>query len=130
MSEPEITPGAFYEVAYPFVLDEFLTYDGGGEFTVKSWRPGVRFEAAWTGTPGADPRTDTVVDAMGTQILTVISIHKPGRFPTRVFYTQAWRAPTGKAFGKARLRIATLGAFRAMLRGYRHEFDLVAEVIT
>ena len=33
-------------------------------------------------------------------LLTVVDIHKPGRFPTRVFYTRQWKDPTAKFSAK------------------------------
>ena len=115
----DIKPGAVIEVGHPFILDDYDGLDDGGPFTTKSWRPGIRYEYV-------PPDTgEAVADGMGTQILTVISVHKPGRYPSRVFFTRRWRAPNGREFGKTKLCVTTLGAFRIKTRGYRHEFRLI-----
>ena len=88
---------------------------------VKSWRPGVEWEQ------DDEYAAHGVAEALGEMLLTVVDIHKPGRFPTRVFYTRQWKDPNGKVFGKAGLRITTLDAFRRRLRGYMHEFWLDGE---
>lgn len=71
------------------------------------------------------PDIEAVADAMGAQVITVVSVHRPGRFPTRVFYTRQWRDPDGKLFGKGNLRVLSIHHFRTLTRGYRHEFRLV-----
>ena len=50
----------------------------------------------------------------------MVSTHKPGAFPTRVFYTRKWIDPQGKTFGKDALRVTTLGYFRTLTKGYRY----------
>ena len=103
--------------------------DGEGPAKTMSWRPGVRFETVEVCNRYGEPdyNSETVADGVGSQTLTVVSIHKPGRFPTRVFYTRTWTDPKGKTFGKTKLRFITAGAFKTLLRGYRHEFILSPE---
>lgn len=108
-----IQPGDKYSVTYPFILD-----DGWDEPPAKTWRPGVRFENVSPEDVGA------FADGEGQMTLTVVSLHKPGRFPSRVFYTRAWRAPNGKEFGKSRLLIATAQKFKRIAAGYGHEYRL------
>jgi hypothetical protein len=120
-----ICPGTVIEVGYPFVRDTYNDpADGFAE--CKTWCPGVRHEWIAPDETVAPDETETVADAMGTQIITVVSTHKPGRFPERVFYTQRWRDPNGREFGKGKLRTKTAQAFRRLIRGYRYEFRLVA----
>jgi hypothetical protein len=117
--------GKTYEVAYPFVLEEVdLPPDDpeGGMRSVKSWRPGVGFIHS---DPNCD--ADSYADAFGQMLLTVVDVHKPGKYPARVFYTRKWRDPKGREFGKAGLRITTTPAFKRLLAGYRHEIDLIDE---
>ena len=68
-----------------------------------------------------------VADAVGTQILTVVSVHKPGKFPARVFYTRRWRDPDGVEFGKTHLRVTVMQSFRTIVRGYRHDYRMATE---
>lgn len=114
------TDGAVFEVAYPFVLEEFGMPD---EIPGPSWRPGIRYDHFIDGY--GDPDSEAVSDALGKQILTIVSAHKPGHFPTRIFYIQQWEDPNGKRFGKGGLKIKTAAAFTRMLRGYRYEFRLL-----
>lgn len=116
----EFEAGHTYRVLYPFVLEDVELPPDDPEATqpavVKSWRPGVVMEQE-------DQQSFYgAADAMGQMLLTVVDIHKPGRFPTRVFYTRQWEDPSGRVFGKGALRITTLPAFKRLMRGYRHEF--------
>lgn len=118
-----MTEGEVFDVVYPFVRDTYNEPDfdteGGGYNEVPTWKPGVRFEERSAGA------VESCADALGTMRLTVVSVHKPGRFPTRVFYTRAWVNPDGKAFGKSKLRVTTAGPFRVLTHGYRHSYVLV-----
>ncbi len=113
-----LTPGAFIEVAHPFVREEYNGLDEDGPFTRMSWKPGVRFELV------APDDGAAFADGIGKQVLTIVSVHKPGKYPERVFYTRRWESPDGHQFGKTKLRVTTTGAFRTLIRGYRHEFEM------
>lgn len=106
-----------YTIEYPFCRDKANVWDEEGYGEIDTWRPGIRHveddEGLW---PEAD--------AMGEMILSVVSIHRPGKFPTRIFYTRKWRTPDGKIFGKKKLLITTQQAFSRLLNGYRHKYDL------
>ena len=118
------SPGDVIEAAYPFVRDTFMEFDEEGGVEVPTWKPGVRHQNG-VQRHGYEPEIDTVADAMGHIILTVVSIHKPGRYALRIFYTRRWRDPDGREFGKNACRVTTSGAFRALGRGYRHPFALL-----
>lgn len=115
----EITIGKTYAVRYPFVLRDVDVPPDDPEATsmsIKSWCPGVEWEHS---DPYSD--ADARADAFGEMLMAVIDVHKPGRFPPRVFYTRQWKDPTGRVFGKAGLRIVTAEKFRRLCKGYRHE---------
>ena len=112
-------PEAVFEVDYPFVLEEWTEYTIGGPQILPSWRPGIRNEMY-----GPEGSSELIADGMGKQVLTVVSTHKPGRYPERVFYTRKWLDPSGKSFGVTKLRITTKTNFLRLLRGYRYEFEL------
>lgn len=99
------------------------TYDDGDpEGGVReSWKPGVE----WVGVYPDSERAEA--DAMGSIALTVVSVHKPGRYPERVFYVQRWVAPNGRVFGKPKLRVTTTAAFLRRSRGYRYADYIVRE---
>ena len=112
MSDPVPTLGETYEVDYPFVRCTFSEWDEEGCHSVKSWRPGCEYDVDDWGNAGA------YCNGMGKQLLTVVSVHKPGKYPTRIFFTRQWRDPDGKAFGKGSLRICTLEKFRRLAKGF------------
>lgn len=118
----QFKPGAVIEVGHPFMRDTFDGFDSDGPFRLACWRPGVYFEERLV--PPDGHYTDCYADAVGKQILTIVSVHKPGRWPTRIFYTREWEDPDGKRFGKAKLFCRSAAAFRILTNGYRHLFDL------
>jgi hypothetical protein len=119
-----LVAGLVFTVPHPFVREEVSLMPDDPEARVPnviiSWRPGIRFQQV-----GMWGESETVADGVGEQILTVVSEHRPGRYPTRVFYTRQWRSPEGKVFGKPALRIKTRSAFLALAKGYRHSFRLI-----
>lgn len=120
----ELAPGDVFEAPYPFVRSTYDEFDEFGGVEVPTWKPGVRHQDR-VQRHGYEPEVDTVADAMGHIILAVVSIHRPGRFATRVFYTRRWRDPSGREFGKNQCRVTTLAAFRALTRGFRHPYMLL-----
>lgn len=112
--------GQVIEVPYPFIWEDYHGLDADGPFTKKSWQPGVHNVMVYP------DECEAVADGLGAQILTVVSVHKPGRFPARVFFTRTWRDPDGKKFGKGKCRVMTVEAFRRRARGYREEFTVAS----
>jgi hypothetical protein len=119
--------GRTYSVLYPFIRDEYDRLDMDGEgfktVTVPTWKPGVRFEH--TDNFGD---AEAFADGLGSMSLEVIDIHKPGRFPERVFYVRKWIDPDGKEFGKGGLRIAITSKFKRLAGGYRHEYEMAEQI--
>lgn len=115
--------GDVFTVCYPFVRDTYerqdVDIDGVTYEKVPTWRPGVRAEEhqRYCGHGEWDEWTHNVADATGQMVLTVVSVHKPGRFPTRVCFTRQFVTPDGKAFGKGNLRIMTVPAFMRRAQG-------------
>lgn len=114
--------GDVFEVSYPFIRDVYSEMDEDGTSESPTWRPGVRFEDRGH---GEYSDTVTLADAIGHQSLTVVGVYRPGKFPLRVFYTRKWRDPSGKVFGKGTCRVTSIQAFRSIIGGYRHQFELV-----
>ena len=118
----ELKSGDVIKTPYPFVLSSFEDFSKDGQFSVPTWKPGTEIR----GTPGgySEGRYDSgdreyCADGEGFIVLTVVDIHKPGKYPTRVFFTRSWITPQGKAFGKPLLRITSLPIFRRLTQGYR-----------
>lgn len=106
---------------YPFVKGKFESFDENGPFQKDTWNPGTTYEYVYPDESAA------IADGEGMQVLNVIDVHKPGRFPTRVFYTMEWVDPDGNRFGKSRLRICTLEKFQRLLAGYRFHYEVASK---
>lgn len=119
--KPPIAEGSTFNFPYPFVKELYDDGDPDGGPSL-SWRPGVRFEnRVIRGDGGFDEVYDAVADSIGRQVVTVISTHKPGTFPMRVFYTRQWIDPLGREFGKGKLHIKSIAAFRHLIQGWHGE---------
>ena len=122
----KIQPGQTYTVAgYPFVRYVASLVGDDGYYQTEGWRPGCCTRE------DDDPDEDGcqawvyVADGTGSMVLDVVATFKPGRFPERVFYTRRWIDPDGREFGQTgKLRIATTGQFRRLLKGYWHPFEV------
>lgn len=117
LSASDLSEGMTFEIVYPFLRDTYHAYDGEGGYDVKTWKPGVEWE-------GGLYRDSAGCDAEGLCRFTVVSVHKPGRYPTRVFYTRQFTNPDGKPFGKGRLHMVSVEKFRRLIRGYRDDYDV------
>lgn len=120
MNNSTPSAGDVYRVGFPFVRCEHHTWDEEGEHTVPSWRPGVEFRNS--GPYGED--VEAIAHGEGEMTLTVVGVFKPGRFPTRVFYTRQFTSPDGNSFGKSRLLIATVEKFRRISARYAHLYEV------
>lgn len=105
--------GDVVEIGYPFCRTTYAEWDEDGCHNVPSWRPGVEYVEV-----GPEGQTEAIAHGIGKQVLEVIDVHKPGRYPTRVFYTCKWTTPDGKPFGKGDLKITTVPAFTRRTRGF------------
>lgn len=108
--------GTTYEVRFPFVREVVNLFDEEGPYQDETWRPGVRHE------PCAPDDFEAVADGEGQMLMHVVDIHKPGRYPPRVFFTRRWRDPDGREFGRTCLRVMTEQTFKRRLRGYMHDY--------
>ncbi len=113
---PEI--GDVLQAPYHFVRSTYTAFDESGTSEVKTWKPGIKYE------PVGYDESEAFADGVGLIKLTVIGIYKPGRFPTRIFFTRKWVDPDGHEFGKDKLRVTTASAFRMLARGYRYQWQV------
>ncbi|MGD1957176.1 MAG: hypothetical protein ACFBZ9_18515 [Sphingomonadales bacterium] len=104
--------GQLFEISYPFYRDEYDLWTPG--HTSRFVHPDD-FEA--------------VAHAEGKMILEIMDVHRPGAYPTRVFYTRRFIDPEGNPFGNERysraLRITTVPHFRRKAEGYAFDYVLV-----
>lgn len=116
-----ITEGQVFAVTFPFLRDTFTGVGEDGFFEQPTWIPGVRAVDSHVND------CDYVADGEGIMTLTVVSIHRPGRYPTRVFYTRSFTTPDGKSFGKPKLRMIAAHAFRRLATRYRVDYTIVPQ---
>jgi len=111
-----LTAGAVFKVVYPFVREayEHMDFDGEGwrEVSEMTWKPGCAYR------PSAPDDVEGYCHAEGYMELTVVDVHRPGKYPPRVFFTRQWITPDGKRFGKTNLRIMTGPAFKRRTKGW------------
>lgn len=105
-----------YSVRYPFFRTTYSGINEDGPYQEESWRPGCDHEQDDNGD------VDWFSEGHGQMHLTVVCEFKPGRFPTRVFFTRKWQDPDGKQFGLPKLRMTTKTNFMKLLKGYRREY--------
>jgi hypothetical protein len=115
MLSDRVRTGLVFRAPYPFIRAKYEGMDAGEFFERETWRPGTEFRGD----------TECIAEGTGEIVLTVVSVHKPGRYPTRVFFTRKWRDPDGLEFGKPTCRCVTLEKFRRLARGYKFEFVVV-----
>lgn len=114
----DIETGKDYSIKFPFILVNTTALSLGEVDPDEEWRPGCRSVLS------AFDDGHFVADAEGELRLSVVDIHKPGRFPTRVFYTREWTNPDGEKFGSGRLHITTTATFKRRATGYYYEYEL------
>lgn len=115
MAYAPLEPETSFLVPFPFVLTMGTVLDEDGPCEVASWRPGV--DRVLVPPDGGD---EVRYHGEGFMVLTVVSVHKPGKYPPRVFYTRKWIDPQGKEFGKNNLRVTSQGNFRRLIQGYHY----------
>ena len=116
-----MTAGEQFTIEYPFYWASEADPETGAD------------EGGWIpGTEGRLVPPDTAeeyADGIGYCVYTVVSTHRPGKYPTRVFYTREWLDPDGNEFGHKTLRVHSLGYFKRLIRGYRLPFQM-SEVVS
>lgn len=111
-----------HHIKFPFVREKYSgPLDGEIVDDVETWRPGTRRSFMQD-----DYDTDEwwEADGEGFMVLEELGSFKPGKYPERTFYVRSFTDPDGKQFGKAKVRVISSAAFKRMLKGYRHSYEL------
>jgi hypothetical protein len=114
--------GEVREVVYPFIRATYGYMDVEGPVETEGWKPGHRYEDA-----NGEGDVEAIADARGLMRLTVLSVHKPGKYQARVFCTRRFVTPDGHEFGKGKLHIMTLRKFERLSRAYQVPYRLPGE---
>ena len=115
----DINKGDVCKVKYPFIYKKVSLIDEDGPYETYSWLPGTDYAFVYP------DDSEAIAHGNGEMILTIVDIHKPGKYPTRVFYERKWRDPDGNIFGKGGLHIATVQKFKRLISGYYHDYKIV-----
>ena len=107
-----VEPGATFRTPFPFLASKKQLFDEAGAREIISWRPGLEYEAQ----PPEGGWSKSYCNGWGSRIIEIISLHKPGKYPERVFFTRRWQPPNGAEFGKSACRVTTLSTMRRWLR--------------
>ncbi len=101
--------GQVWRKATPFLVEDRLVCDTFGQRTVRSWRPGIR----WLQVAPDDSEPDS--DGEGIEVRTIAAfVEIAGEVP-RILYRRHLVDPTGKVFGKPKMRMTTPSAFSAWI---------------
>ena len=113
-----MNPGDVFTIVYPFVSYDAYTDPATGA-PEEAWRPGtIEID------PDYHENAQYAADDEGTCTYTVVSTHKPGTYPLRVFYTREYTDPDGHTFGSGKLQVHSLTHFRRLIKGYRQEYQI------
>jgi hypothetical protein len=124
----EFPIGKVFIIPYPFKRAEYNPwYDLGAP--ASTWEPGTYYVPDPDNYAPDDPSVKLVCDGIGSQLLTVVLVVKPGKYPTRVFFTQKWISPDGNEFGKNKLRCAVIHHFRKKTQGYSLKYELLSNKV-
>ena len=111
-----------HHIKFPFIREKYSgPLDGEIVDDIDTWRPGTRRE--WL-QDDYDTEEWWTADGEGSMVLEELGSFKPGRFPERTFYLRRFVDPSGKQFGKDKVRVIASSAFKRMLKGYRHTYLL------
>lgn len=117
----KIKEGDVFVVEYPFIRVNISLMTEDGFYETESWKPGTNEEFVYP------DDSEAVADGIGKMILSVVDVHKPGKFPERVFFTRKWVDPDGKEFGKNLLKIMVTPAFKRRASGFMYEYRLTEQ---
>lgn len=115
----DITPGAVFERIHPFTfVQEHLSSDPAD--VIERWRPG-----AWETVMVAPDDACASCHGEGTVKFTVVSIHSPPRYQTRVFFTRHFVDPEGGIYAPNKLHNRVLSKFKREIAAFGFKYEVV-----
>ncbi|MGR9413118.1 hypothetical protein [Rhizobium leguminosarum] len=113
----QVVAGAVFERKHPFTWVEARQSDDPAD-VIERWRPG-----AWETTLIPPDDACAACHGEGTVKYTVISVHKPARYQTRVFFTRHFCDPEGGWYAPNKLHHRVMTKFLSEIEefGFRYE---------
>nr|WP_313011675.1 hypothetical protein [Brucella intermedia] len=112
-----IEAGMVFERDHPFTL--VVENKGDPDFEIERWRPG-----AWNVVEHGPEEALACANAIGKVKFTVVSIHQPPGYQTRVFYKRQFFMPDGEAYASGSLKNCIISKFRRDIRGFPFEYTV------
>jgi hypothetical protein len=113
----EIEAGMVFERDHPFTYVTENSHDP--ELAWERWRPG-----AWKQLDISPEDVIACANAVGKVRFTVVSIHQPPGYQTRVFYKRQFFMPDGKAYASGSLRNCIISKFRRDIREFPFAYEV------
>lgn len=114
-----MSPGDSFTIPYPFWRSEGPDWVTGA--IEAQWMLGTEYREYNQHDDGHD-----YADSLGSSTFTVVSIHKPGTYPERVFYVQSFTDPDGHEFSSGRLRCRSRSYFKRLISSYLKPYKLAS----
>ena len=114
-----IDAGMVFERDHPFTL--VVENKGDPDCEMERWRPG-----AWN-TEVDGPYGESLsyfANAVGRVRFSVVSVHTPPGYPTRVFYKRQFFRPDGTAYASGSLKNCIISKFRRDIKGFPINYEI------
>jgi hypothetical protein len=116
---PNIAAGAVFERDHPFsFVQERLSSDPAD--VIERWRPG-----AWETTLVGPDDARAACHGIGKVKFTVVSVHSPPRYQTRVFFTRHFVDPEGGLYTPNKLHHRVLSHFKREIAGFAFKYEVI-----
>lgn len=110
--------GEVFERVHPFTW--VTERRGATEDVVERWRPG-----AWDTKPIAPDDAIAACNGLGTVKFSVVSVHTPPGYPTRVFFKREFTQPDGEKYAASKLINCIARKFAKDITTFPFPFEVV-----
>lgn len=109
--------GEVFERPHPFTV--VVENQGDPERETERWRPG-----AWETKYIYPDDACALAHGVGRVQFTVVSVHTPPRYPTRVFYTRQFFMPDGSPYASSRLKNCIANKFAKDIKAFPFHYEV------
>jgi hypothetical protein len=110
-------PGDVFERKHPFTW--VVERHGEPDRDTERWRPG-----AWETKYIPPDDACAICHGEGTVKFTVVSVHTPPKYPTRVFFTRQFFMPDGKPYASSRLKNCIIAKFSKDIKAFPFLYEV------